>query len=138
MPGQRGQLSIEYLLLLLAVMAVFAFLLPLLNHVYHLALFGFDSANAGRFVQSVDAAVAQMRFLADGSAKTITAYPSIPWTVYAEGKSFTVVVKDSQLAAEKRFVAPFPNAVRLQPRSFSESRDFLIKKSDSEVLIEYS
>jgi len=135
---QRGQLSLEYLLLLLAVFAVFSFLVPLLTKVYNVALFGLDSANAKQFTQSIASAVDEMRFLSDGSAKSIVAKPFTSWVVSSNGKGFTVTVKSEPLAAEKQFVVALPNKLDLQELSFQGSMLFLVKKSGGTVLIEYN
>ena len=134
---QRAQLSLEYLILLAAVLAVFSLLLPLLGQAYHASLFGLDSVNAKQFIQSLESTAQEMRFLADGSAKRIDASPITEWSVSCSGKNLGLTVKSSALQEEKRFSAQLPNGIQLQPSSFTEPTAFLIRKAGGRVLIEY-
>ena len=136
--GQLGQLSLEYLLLLAAVMAVFAFLVPALNHVYAVSVYGMDSTGARSFADAVESTVNEMRFLADGSVKQVKASPATQWSVYAQENVFFVEVVSARLSAKKVFSVEFPNKLALASNLISEASFFAVRKQNGKVLIEYA
>lgn len=138
MGKEHAQLSLEYLLLLLAVLGVFAFILPLLSSVYRLGLFGLDSANAESFAARVGETVSEMRFLANGSSKAIEAKPFTQWTVSCTGRLFTVSVTGASPRQRKEFSAEFPNALHSRESTFQGKKVFLVRKSGNRVSVEYN
>jgi len=131
-----GQLSLEYLLVLAVSLSAFAILVPLLGHVYSMAIFGQDSANAAYFSSAMQQRVSSMGFQADGSASRISARPFSSWRILARGASLIIAVQGPD-SMEKEFKVIFPN--ELQETSFGlDSRmDFLLRKDSGKILLEY-
>lgn len=131
-----GQLSLEYLLLLAAVLAIFAMLLPLLNSVYATSLFGLDSLNARNFASSLQAAIEEMSFQADGSAILVEARPLSNWIVSLAGERLLVSVQGPE-ESKKQFEVLFPNKAGNYTLSLSSKTLFLLKKQSGKVRLEY-
>ena len=132
-----AQLSLEYLLLLAAVLGLFAVLLPLLNNVYSTSLFALDSLNAKRFCLSLQEAIEEMSFQADGSVNSIEARPLSQWNLSSSGKQLLVAVQGPNLV-EKKFSVSFPNQVKISPISINSKTGFLLKKHSAKILLEHN
>lgn len=131
----RGQLSLEYLLVIASALAVFALLLPLLVQVFQAGVFGLDCVNAGRFSNEMRLAVNEMSFQGSGSVKSIEARPLGEWVVSSEGREFSVLVHGPG-GREKAFSISFPNNVFVQRETFSASKAFVLKTESGKVLLE--
>ena len=133
---RSGQLSLEYLLLLAAVLSIFALLLPLLNNVYELSLFGLDSVNAKRFVLSLQEAIDEMSFQADGAAIYIPARPLTQWELSCSGKQLLLRVQGPG-QRQKSFEVGFPNNLAFGSASINSETVFRLKKVSGQILLEY-
>ena len=133
----NGQLSLEYLLLLAAVLGIFAVLLPLLNNVYAVNLFALDSLNAKRFTLSLQQAIEEMSFQAEGSVTSIEAQPLSSWLISSKAEKLFVAVQGPD-SREKLFTVLFPNKVGFKPVSISSKTSFLLLKRSAEITLEYN
>jgi len=133
----NGQLSLEYLLLLLAVLSIFAVMLPLLNSVYDLSLFGLDCVNAKRFSFSLQEAIEEASFQADGSLVSIEANPLTNWLLSSSGNSLAILVQGPG-ESKKSFEVIFPNQLHLDNASITSKTSFVLRKNAGQILLEYS
>jgi uncharacterized protein (UPF0333 family) len=138
----RGQLSLEYLILLAAVLAVFAMLLPLLSSIYSHGLFALDSINAKQFAVSMQQHVNEMRFQADGAIASFSVKPFNNWGIRSNAKQFFVAVPDPE-GKPKEFAVDFPNEIELQPATLGKEKEtqFTLqkgKKRAGEITLEYN
>jgi len=132
----NGQLSLEYLLLLAAVLGIFSLLLPLLNNVFAASLFGLDSVNAKRFSQQLQQAVEETSFQADGAATLIEAEPLGKWRLFSEKETLFILVSGPS-QREKGFEVVFPNPVVLET-TISHKTVFVLRKHDARILLEHN
>ena len=132
----NGQLSLEYLLLLLAVLAVFAALLPLLDQTFKVSLFGLDSVNAKYFQNKLQHFVNEMDFQADGSKTILEANPLGQWTVSSSGKTLSIKVHGPE--TEKTFEVFFPNELNLKKQTLSSNAFFSLSKDSGKIILEYN
>jgi len=132
----RAQISLEFLLLLLAFLACFALLLPFYSSAYNAGIFALDSMNAKRFADSVKNSVEQLRFLGNGSSIEKTANPSLQWKIFSEKNTLFVSVKSASLGKEKIFSVIFPNEISFRETEFDSEKSFLVKKSSGLVSFE--
>lgn len=131
-----GQLSLEYLLLLAAVLSIFALLLPLLNNVYELSLFGLDSVNAKSFAFALQEAIEELSFQADGAAIYIPAKPLTQWELSCSGKQLLLRVQGPS-QRQKSFEVGFPNNLAFGSASIGSETVFRLKKVSGQILLEY-
>ncbi|MCX6798669.1 MAG: hypothetical protein NTW59_01060 [Candidatus Diapherotrites archaeon] len=122
-----GQLSLEFLLLLAAVFAVVAVLLPTVQRVHSDALLALDRENAAVFAGRLQHAVDEARFLADGSIASVEAQPFGKWTVRAEGENFFVALENGA-GGEKTLGVLLPNSVDFPKIVFSGRKVFVVEK----------
>jgi len=132
----NGQLSLEYLLLLLAVLAVFAALLPLLDQTFKVSLFGLDSVNAKYFQHSLQHSVNEMNFQADGSKTILEAKPLGQWIVSSSGKILSIKVQGPE--TEKLFEVFFPNNLTIENKVISDNSFFYLSKDSGKIIFEYN
>ena len=130
----NGQLSLEYLLLLLAVLAVFAALLPLLDQTFKASLFGLDSVNAKYFQNKLQHSVNEMDFQADGSKTILEAEPLGQWIVSSSGKIFSIKVQGPE--TEKSFEVFFPNKLAIESKVLSDNTSFFLSKVSGKIILE--
>ncbi len=128
-----GQLSLEYLLLLLAALAAFALILPILGQVYNAAFFALDSSLASDFSDSMQARVFEMSFEADGAKAVLKAKPLGKWLVFSQEKRLVVRVFGLK---EKDFVVVFPNKVAFNERLVEAETEFFLSKSKGALVLE--
>jgi len=132
-----AQLSMEYLLLLAAAFAVFAMLLPLLNNVFELSLFGLDSANAKAFSIHLQGLVEEMSFQGNGSRTILEARPLSSWKLSSSGKTVFISVKGPS-QREKTFEVAFPNNVGFSTETISNKTFFVLEKQFGEISFEHN
>lgn len=139
MHSSRGQLSLEYLILLAAVLAVFAMLLPLLGSIYSHGLFALDSINAKQFTASLQQHADEMRFQADGAIASFSVLPFNNWGIRSNAKQFFVAVPDPE-GKPKEFAVDFPNEIELQPATLEKGKEthFVLQKRSGRILLEYN
>lgn len=141
----RGQLSLEYLILLAAVLAVFAMLLPLLGSIYSHGLFALDSINAKQFTASLQQHADEMRFQADGAIASFSVLPFTNWGIRSNAEQFFVAVTDPE-GKPKEFAVLFPNDVKapndvkLQPATLEKGKEthFVVQKLSGQILLNYT
>ena len=131
----NGQLSLEYLLLLLAVLAAFAVLLPLLDQTFKAGLFGLDCANAKRFQSGLQHSVNEMDFQANGSKTILEARPLGEWLVSSSGKVLSIKVQGPEVV--KTFKVFFPNELGFESKTLSGNSFFYLLKDSGKILLEY-
>jgi len=132
----NGQLSLEYLLLLLAVLAIFAALLPLLDQTFKASLFGLDSVNAKHFQNDLQHSVNEMDFQANGSKTLLEARPFGKWIVSSSGKTLLIKVQGPE--TEKTFEVFFPNELALESKALSSNAFFSLSKDSGKITFEYN
>ncbi len=132
----NGQLSLEYLLLLLAVLAVFAALLPLLDQTFKASLFGLDSVNAKYFQNKLQHSVNEMDFQANGSKTILEAEPLGQWIVSSSGKILSIKVQGPE--TEKSFEVFFPNKLVIESKALSDNTSFFLSKVSGKIILEYN
>lgn len=132
----RGQLSLEYLILLAAALSVFAVLLPLLSQVYEAALFGLDSANAKAFSKNIALSVEEASFQADGALKLLKAEPLGTWVFSSSGSQLSIEVLGPS-GRKKAFVIEFPNKLPQNNLEVSGQATLKISKTGGRILLEY-
>ncbi len=137
MHSSRGQLSLEYLILLAAVLAVFAMLLPLLSSIYSHGLFALDSINAKQFAVSMQQHVDEMQFQADGAIASFSVKPFKVWGIRSDAKQFLVTVPDPE-GKPKEFAVNFPNEIELLPATVAKETHFVVQKQSGRILLEYN
>ncbi len=137
MLSRKGQLSLEYLLILLGAIACFAILLPLLNSIYLLGLFALDSANAKQFTYSMQQQVDEMLFQADGASIQLKARPFTQWNIKgSEERLFVAVLGPDN--RKKSFIVRFPNKIGLFDLDLIGEKDFVLRKDSGKTLLEYN
>ncbi len=138
MRSSRGQLSLEYLILLAAVLAVFAMLLPLLGSIYSHGLFALDSINAKQFTASLQQHANEMQFQADGAIASFSVLPFTKWNIHSTAEQFFVTVPDPE-GKPKEFAVDFPNEIELQPATLSKEKEtnFVMQKQLGEITLEH-
>lgn len=128
-----GQLSLEYLLILLAAFSVFAVLIPLMNSVYSAGLFGLDSVNASHFSLSLQEGIEEMGFQADGSRTLVSANPLYQWKLLSKDDLLEVVVTGPDLR-KKTFEVKFPNSISQINLQLDSKKDFLLERVSGKIL----
>ena len=130
-----GQVSLEYLLLLLCIFSVFAFLLPVIANVFDLCVFGLDVANAANFSSSLKQEVEEILFQGDGAAAIVHAKPLGNWIVFSSDNTVFVEVQGSETT--KVFSVEFPNQVGFFKERLSSQTSFVVRKVSGKILFEY-
>jgi len=132
----KGQLSLEYLILLAAALSAFALLLPLLNQTYETGLFALDCANAKSFANCLHQSSEELSMQADGSIKTLEASPVGEWVFSSMGKHLLLEVQGPSHST-KTFQIPFPKQEPAVNFSISQKTRISLSNKGGKVLLEY-
>jgi hypothetical protein len=132
-----GQMSLEYLLLLLALLAIFAALLPLVDSTYKAGIFGLDCVNAKRFTQALQARAEEMAFQADGSYVLIEARPLEKWRISSSGKALSLIVIGPD-ERQKAFAVVFPNSIGRLDFAIGGATTFALRRESGKITLEYN
>ena len=134
----RAQVSLDFLLTLLAFLMIFAALLPFSMRAYHAGVFALDSVKAKNFSDSLKSAVSGLRVLGNGSNIQITVNPSLKWGLSAKSKELILSVKSTALGEQKDFSVFFPNSIIFPETEFDSKKSFVLRKHNGLILFEHS
>ena len=84
---QEGQLSLEYLLVLLSFFALLALVSPLVDQAYQTGLYGLSVKQGLVFASGMKSAVEQLSLFSSGSQKELQVNPVTPWRLQGRGAS---------------------------------------------------
>lgn len=132
----KAQVSLEYLLVLLAFFGAFALLLPFYSAAFSAGIFALDSMNAKRFSESIQDSVSKLIVLGNGSSIQISADPSLEWKIFSEKNELFIALESN--GVQKSFSVSFPNEINFSETVFSSEKGFLIKKDNGKILFENS
>ena len=122
----RGQLSIEYLLLSAALLAVFAIVLSAAAALFQSALFAVDAKNAVLFSNELEKNIDYLGLLSSGSQIEMDAKPMSEWHIFfSSGRIF--VQAENKSFGQKKSASFFP---ALTPKITA-----VIVKQNSKVLL---
>ena len=133
---ENGQVSLEFLIVLLGFAGIFAALLPFYANAYEASVFAMDSVKAKSFADSIREKVSELNSLGNDSSFLVAAEPSLKWKIFSEKSTLAVSVKSEKLAKEKTFEIPFPNEVRFPGIEIDARKAFVLKKASGKVLFE--
>jgi len=129
-----GQVSIEYLLLIAALVSVFSVAVISLEKVFSAASFAIDSHNASAFISELGAGADVLSMLGDCSRKEFSGVVASDWAFSGSGKNIFLIL--SVNSTQKKFRLPegisLSNPFKIQKGKFSVA---LQKVSGSILLV---
>ena len=132
---QKGQLSLEYLILLGAFLSFLLFLLPHINTVYRLGIFSSDVRNAENFLYRFSTSVNSLSILGEDSEQRIDAKIFTTWEIYAQGNELVVVVKSTKLGKTKKLSVELNTAISMQRLEKEGELNLLLTKNSGRILV---
>ena len=138
MQRKNGQISLEFLMVMLAFLASLLLFLPLLNNLYNAALFRIDVENASAFLQSLEHQIDTFAIMGDGSSSQFSIAPLNRWVVSANGNTLVLTVKSNALQSEKQLSLRFPNNISLQTKEVESKTTIRLVKYNGMILVEYA
>ena len=75
----RGQASLEFLILTMAVLSIFLLFFPILTNFYHKSLDWFEFKKADFFAGQIQNSVEELSFLSNASVLALEIHPSQEW-----------------------------------------------------------
>lgn len=97
----RGQLSLEYLLLSAALLAVFAIVLSAAATLFQSALFAVDAKNAVLFSNELEKNINYLGLLSSGSQIEMDARPMAQWHIFFSGGRIFVQAENKGFGQKK-------------------------------------
>lgn len=110
----KGQLSLEYIIILAAFFSFLALLFPQLERVFYAGIFSTDVKNAENFLHSFENSARLLSVLGEGSEQRISARIFTSWEIYLEGNKLIVLVKSKELGKEKKLSAELNAGISMQ------------------------
>ena len=131
----RGQVSLEYLIVVGAFLAMLLVFMPLLVQTHHTGLFGIDAVKAEKFTQDFKSAVDELNILGNGSRTKLTANPVDEWSLQISGNKLILTVKSTELERIKKFEVELKNIANQLSKTISSKTTFLLEKSAGKITI---
>ncbi len=104
-PGQRGQISLEYLLVLAAALSITLFLLAPLKAAYLTSLFVLDAKNASSFLDELESSAEQLCILGEGTTRTLRGEPITKWRLENNSPEISLTLESEELEETKTLTA---------------------------------
>lgn len=127
----KGQVSLEYLLILAAFFSALAIALPAISYATNQFQIASDTILAKNIADQLTEQVTLFEFLADGSSKTIEFVPA---------KEISFLLQNSELiisSSEKDFILKINSAQNLE-ESFNSKFFITIKKQNNKIELSFS
>lgn len=134
----KAQVSLEYLLLLAALLSVFSVFLISAGNLYQLGLFAVDTRNAQVFSDQLENQIDLLGLLSDGSKKELPASPVSEWEIFYENGFVNVMVENKKLEQSKTFSFPTTSKIRIINSKIGFGEKVILEKKSGIVLIENS
>jgi len=100
---QKAQLSLEYLLLIAALLAATAIILPSITAFHNNAMLAIEAGKAKAFIEKIKSEGEKLMVFEEGSSSEISAFPSLEWRLKASEERIEVRVESKALGKEKVF-----------------------------------
>lgn len=137
---QKAQVSLEYLIVLAALISVILVFMPLIIETQKAGIFALDVMKAESFSKSFANSLSEMRLLGEGTKKVFELEPLGVWEISCEKGILTLKVKSREIKNEKILMQEFSSASDKLKFSFLiEKRAYLtIEKSSAGISIKNS
>jgi len=133
--SEKGQISLEFLILMAAFLSAMLLFVPIANNAYNLGIFGIESAKAKNFAKELKQKIEEMEFLGNNSRIEITANPATKWIVSIENKKIEIKIENDFLEEEKTIEEEFE--IELEPakieKSINSKTIFALEKADNRI-----
>lgn len=94
--GQEGQVSLEYLLVMLVFLALLGLAVPLIEQAKENAAFALSCRQGQAFAWRLKTETERLQLFSSGSRQTIEFSPPTPWQVKGENGEIKVLVEGSE------------------------------------------
>ena len=136
--SQRGQASIEYMLVSSAFLAIVLLVLPAASGLSESISFALDSFAAKSFSVSLESAVSEAMVLDNGTVISLRARPAGEWIVSASGGNFSVLPSYGKRKLSSPIIARIPQGIYLENRFIEGEFGITVSKTAYGVSLEYS
>ena len=130
----RGQLSLEYLLLLCAFFSAFLLVLPAASEAFNASLFAMDVSNAKAFLHDFRECIEKLSVLGDGSIVSIEARPLNEWKLAVSGAKAELDVLGED-GNRKLLSLAFSAHIAQFSETISSPKTLLLAKKHGQILI---
>lgn len=134
---QKAQVSLEYLIVLAALISVILVFMPLIIETQKAGIFALDIIKAESFSKSFADSISEMQFLGEGTKKVFEVEPLGIWEIECNNGILTLKVKSREIKNEKVITQAFSSPSNKLKCSFSvENRAYLtIEKNHSGISV---
>lgn len=136
--SEKGQLSLEFLLLMAGFLSILLLFMPLMNQAYNLGIFGIESVNAKNFAESFSQKTGELNFFADNSVMELEANPFAEWIVSVDKNTVSVKIENTELNVEKIFSEDLAVSIDSFSEKISKKTVFVLKKADGKISITHA
>ncbi len=133
--SEKGQISLEFLILIAAFLSAMLLFVPIANKAYNLGIFGIESAKAKNFTKELKQKIEEMNFLGNNSRIEIAANPATEWIVSIENKKIKIKIKNDFLEEEKTIEEEFK--IEIEPlkieKILNSKTIFALEKANNKI-----
>ncbi len=132
----RGQLSIEYLLLLAAFFSAILVFMPTIASLHANAVFASDMRNAQNFIDQLQNASEKMLVLGSGSQMEVDAQILTSWELGINGAKAILKVESKNIAKSKTLTAELAAPLNFAQKTFNSDFKLVLKNNNGKITIE--
>lgn len=133
---QKAQLTLEYLILLGAILSAFAFITPQIAKFYNAAVFAIDSRNAEILAEKIAGNAEKLSMFEESSIESIKAKPNLKWKLSIEGNKINVLVESKGMEKEKEISRQAKAELEAFEGVFVKEFRLGMKKESGKILVQ--
>ena len=133
---QKGQLTLEYLILLAAILSAFAFIIPQITKFYNAAIFAMDSKNSEIFAEKIVKEAEKLSVFEQASLESIKAKPNLKWKLSIKGKKISILVESASLEKQKEISKEAKTEIEEFEAEYSKELQLSLKKENGKITVQ--
>lgn len=133
----KGQLSLEYLLLVSALLSTLALMVPYAFSLYQQALFATDVRNAKAFLLELSFSLSDLQVFENNSKTVVHASPLNFWSLSISQGKAVLSVESKEVGKTKTLESEIPFQNLEFQASFSTGFSLMLEKNQGSILIKH-
>ncbi len=131
----KGQISLEFLLLMSAFISFLLLFTPLISKTFFSGIYALDSVKAKNFSDSFIVSARELNSMSNDSKITLNAKPLLKWKISYKNKKLNVVVLLEKYNKQKTFVSEPLNTIPFSEINLNEKTVFVLTKTEKGILV---
>lgn len=135
--NKKGQLSLEYMILLAAFFSALLIFMPLLINIQSLGIFAEDVKSAELFLSNIKNSADALLLFGNGSKKSLESPILTSWTISSSQNKLFLKVKSTEPPKEKLLEIELNEPISIEEKTFENSISLVLQKESDIISLTY-